>query len=459
MKIRFLGAAREVTGSCFHLTLNGMQFLVDCGMHQGKQAGGEPEIFQFDPKAIECVFLTHAHIDHSGLLPRLVKLGFQGKIVTTTATADLLEIMLLDSAHIQESDAQWLTKKSFRSGRNETVEPLYSSADVMKMIPMIDRKHYGEVEHTAAGLRYRLTDAGHILGSASLELWYPNGPAEKKIVFSGDIGKKDNPIINDPQHTPTSDTVLVESTYGNRNHRNMEESINELVEVIESTFRRSGNVLIPSFAIGRTQDILYILNKLVREKRLGRLDVYVDSPLTKEATQIYLSHPEYFDQEALKLFKLKKMNGLKLHFTGSIEESQRINRIRSGAVIMAGGGMCEGGRIRHHLKHNLWRPECSIVFVGFQAEGTLGRKLVDGAKSVQILGEDIAVQAQIHTIGGFSAHSDQTGLLEWLGGFTNHPEVFIVHGEETAALDFEKAVREKLGFTTHVPHRGDSFEI
>jgi metallo-beta-lactamase family protein len=459
MKIRFLGAAREVTGSCYHLTLNGTQFLVDCGMHQGKHAGGELEIFQFDPAAIECVFLTHAHIDHSGLLPRLVKQGFQGRIITTTATADLVEIMLLDSAHIQESDAEWLTKKAFRSGRNQVIEPLYTSKDVLDMIPLIDRQHYGSIENAMGRLRYRLTDAGHILGSASLELWYPSGPAEKKIVFSGDIGKKDNPIINDPQHAPTADTVVIESTYGNRNHRNMEESIDELVAVIESTFQRGGNVLIPSFAVGRTQDLLYILNKLVREKRLGRLDVYVDSPLAKEATQIYLSHPEYFDQEALKLFKLKKMNGLKLHFSASIEDSQKINRIRSGAVIMAGGGMCEGGRIRHHLKHNLWRPECSIVFVGFQAAGTLGRKLVDGAKSVQILGEEIAVLAQVHTIGGFSAHGDQTGLLEWLGGFTNQPEVFIVHGEETAALDFEKAVQEKFGFKTHVPHRGDEFEI
>jgi metallo-beta-lactamase family protein len=459
MKIRFLGAAREVTGSCHHLTYNGTQFLVDCGMRQGKNSRGESDIFQFDPRQIDTVFVTHAHIDHSGLLPRLVKMGFRGRIVTTTATADLLEIMLLDSAHIQESDAEWLTRKAFRSGRTDVVEPLYNSKDVLDMLPLIEAKKYDRIESPMPGLRYRMTDAGHILGSASLEFWYENGGSEKKIVFSGDIGKKDNPIINDPRHTPTSDSVIMESTYGNRNHKNPDESIDELIYVIESTFRRKGNVLIPSFAVGRTQDLLYVLNKLVRERRLDKLDVYVDSPLAREATQIYMRHPEYFDDEALQLLKSKSKRGIKLHFTASVQESQKINKIRSGAVILAGGGMCEGGRIRHHFKHNLWRPECSIVFVGFQAAGTLGRKLVDGAQSVYLLGEEIAVKAGVHTIGGFSAHGDQAGLLEWLGAFTNHPEVFIVHGEENACLDFEKAVREKFGFTTHVPHRGDEFDI
>ncbi len=460
MKIRFLGAAREVTGSCYHVTLNGKQFLVDCGMHQGKHAGGEPEIFRFDPKEIECVFLTHAHIDHSGLLPRLVKLGFRGQIITTSATADLVEVMLLDSAHIQETDAEWMTKKAYRAGREERTEPLYTSGDVMEMLPLIERRSYDETGNQLQGLKYRLTDAGHILGSASLELWYADqGAAEKKIVFSGDIGKKDNPIINDPRHTPTSDFVVVESTYGNRQHRSLDESIEELAGAIESTFRRGGNVLIPSFAVGRTQDLIYILNNLVRKKRLGRLDVYIDSPLAEEATKIYLAHPEVYDPEALALLKKRGGGGLKLHFTRSIEESQKINHIRSGAIIIAGGGMCEGGRIRHHLKHNLWRPESSIIFAGFQAGGTLGRKIVDGAKVVHMLGEDIAVKARIYTIGGFSAHGDQAGLLEWLGAFQNHPEVFIVHGEESAALDFEKAVQEKFGFKTHVPYRGDEFDI
>jgi metallo-beta-lactamase family protein len=429
-------------------------------MHQGEHATNRPDSFQFDPGVIEYLFLTHAHIDHSGMIPRLVKEGFKGRIITTSATADLVEVMLLDSAHIQESDAEWLTKKAFRGGRSERVEPLYTAKDVMEMIPLIETRFYGEIESPFKGFRYRFTDAGHILGSASLELWYQNsGAPEKKIVFSGDVGNKDNPIINDPQHTKTSDYVVVESTYGNREHKDMETSVEELIDAIESTFRRGGNVLIPSFAVGRTQDLLYILNKLVRQKRLGHLGVYVDSPLAEQATKVYLSHPEFYDKEALKLFEFKAPGGLRLHFTASVEESQKLNRIKSGALIMAGGGMCEGGRIRHHFKHNLWRPECSVLFVGFQANGTLGRKIIDGAKTVHILGEDIAVKAKIYTIGGFSAHSDRRGLLDWLSAFDDRPEIFIVHGEEKAALDFEKTVQQTLGFTTHVPNRGELFEI
>ncbi len=459
MKITFLGAAREVTGSCYHVTFGNVRFLVDCGMHQGKHAKEARETFPFDPGAIDCVFLTHAHIDHSGMLPKLVKMGFRGKIITTSATADLIEVMLLDSAHIQESDAEWQTRKNFRAGRREKVEPPYTSADVLDMLPLIERTFYGTPQILTKGLRYRFTDAGHILGSASLELIYATDNGDKTVIFSGDVGKKNSPIIKDPEHTTHADYVIIESTYGNRNHRGTEESVDELRDVIETTFHRRGNVLIPSFAIGRTQDILYTLNQLVREKKLEAVDVYVDSPLAEEATKIYLAHPEYFDDEALKLFKQKKMGGLKLHFTSSMEASQKINHIRSGVVIIAGGGMCEGGRIRHHLKHNLWRPECSVVFVGYQAEGTLGRKLVEGAEMVNLLGENIAVRASIHTIGGFSAHADQSELLEWLRGFKNHPEVFIVHGEESAALDFEKIVKERLGLVTHVPERDDVFEI
>ncbi len=460
MNIRFLGAAREVTGSCFHLFLNGLEMLVDCGMHQGKNGEDRNrEEFRFNPGAIDYVFLTHAHIDHSGLLPRLVRLGFKGRIIATPATADLAEIMLLDSAHIQEKDAEWLTKKSHRAGKDHVFEPLYTVDDVQAMTSFFDRRDYGEVVKPGHRVKYRLTDAGHILGSATLELWYPSGEKEKKIVFSGDIGKKGNPILNDPVHTTQTDYALVESTYGNRLHKGMEESIDELVEVIESTFEKGGNVLIPSFAVGRTQDLLYILNKLVRERKLRPIHVYVDSPLAEEATKIYLSYPEYYDEEARKLFERKEGAALKLHFTKSMEESQRINKIGSGAVIIAGSGMCEGGRIRHHLKHNLWRPESSLVFVGFQAKGTLGRQIVDGVKTVHILGEEIAVRAKVYTIGGFSAHGDQGELLEWLSTFSPKPEVFIVHGEEGSALDFEKAVREKLALITHVPHIGDSFNI
>jgi len=456
MEIRFYGAAREVTGSCFELSGDGRRILIDCGMNQG--TSDRSRAFPFDPPAIDAVFLTHAHIDHSGMIPRLVREGFRGKIITTAATADLCEIMLLDSAHIQEKDAEWMTRKNLRSGRGGAVEPMYTAEDVENSLALFERKFYGRTETLFPGLRYRFTDAGHILGSASLEILYRNG-SEKTIVFSGDIGKKGNPIVQDPEHRAKADFVVMESTYGNRRHKSLDESVAELAEAVRSTFSRGGNVLIPSFAVGRTQDILYTLNKLVRDGRLKPLDVYVDSPLAEEATKIYVAHPEYFDQEARQLFRRADGGSLKLHFTRSAEESQRINGIRSGAVIIAGSGMCEGGRIRHHLKHNLWRPECSVVFVGFQARGTLGRKIVDGEKTVHLLGETVAVKARIYTIGGFSAHGDQPELLEWLGLFLNRPEIFIVHGEENAALEFEKTVREKLGLVTHVPHRGDSFTI
>lgn len=460
MKIRFLGAARTVTGSCFHLTGNGFQVLVDCGMYQGRSSDEVNKIpFSFDPGKIDYLLLTHAHLDHSGLIPKLVTAGFKGRILTTTATADLVEILLYDSAHIQEKDAEWLTKKSFRSGKDEIFEPLYTSEDVTASIPFFDRKTYRVIEDLGDGMRYRFVDAGHILGSGSLEVWFKGVDGEKKIVFSGDVGKNENPIINDPEHVTEADYVVVESTYGNRLHKGTEESIDEMVDAIKTTFKKGGNVLIPSFAVGRTQDILYILNKLIKEGRLRDLDVYVDSPLAEKATKIYVAHPEFFDAEAINLFKVRSTEGMRIHFTTSVEESQKINKIKSGAIIIAGSGMCEGGRIRHHFKHNLWRPECSVIFTGFQARGTLGRLIVDGIKNVRVLGEEIALRAKVYTIGGFSAHADQKELLEWLSSFQNKPEVFIVHGEENISLEFEKIVQEKLGFKTRVPVKGEEFEL
>ena len=461
MKIRFLGAARTVTGSCYHLSSDGIQILVDCGIYQGKNSDEINRIpFQFDPKEINYLLLTHAHLDHSGLIPKLVMDGFQGRIFTTSATAELVEIMLYDSAHIQEKDAEWLTKKSYRSGRNEVFEPLYNTEDVKMALPFFDKKPYGSIEELGNGIKYRFIDAGHILGSGTLEIWYQHGNSEKKVVFSGDVGKNENPIINDPQHVEEANYVVVESTYGNRFHRGMQESIDELEKAIKETFKRGGNVLIPSFAVGRTQDILYILNKLVKEGKLHDLDVYVDSPLADKATKIYMAHPEFFDAEAVTVFKFRSTEGMKIHFTTAVEESQKINKIKSGAIIIAGSGMCEGGRIRHHFKHNIWRPECSIIFTGFQVKGTLGRHIIDGAKTAHILGEEMVIRAKVYTIGGFSAHADQKELLEWLGAFTVKPEeVFIVHGEETVSLEFEKIVQEKLGLNTHVPQKGEELEI
>ncbi|MCE5312995.1 MAG: MBL fold metallo-hydrolase [Nitrospiraceae bacterium] len=460
MKIRFLGAARTVTGSCFHLAVNNMQMLVDCGMTQGEDAKEtDRHEFDFNPSEIEYVFLTHSHIDHSGLLPRLVKKGFKGRILLTDAAADLTEIMLYDSANIQEKDAQWATTKAQRAGLDTEIAPLYTIEDVSSTIGFFERVPYDKLLHLGKGVKYRFIDAGHILGSATLELWFQDAAAEKKIVFSGDIGKKGNPVIRDPEVPVDANYIVMESTYGNRLHKSMKESIDELVEAIKVTFKRGGNVIIPSFAVGRTQDLLYIFNQLVRKGKLYNINVYIDSPLAEKATNIYLSHPELYDDETRKLLRTQSSKGLNIHFTHSTLESMDLNKIHSGAIIIAGSGMCEGGRIRHHLKHNLWRQECSVLFVGFQAKGTLGRRIVDGAKHVRVFGEDIAVKARIYTIGGFSAHADQKELLEWLGGYADHPQVFVVHGEDQTTRDFAAKINDTYGFKTAIPDEGEEFDI
>lgn len=462
MKIRFLGAARKVTGSCYHLISDGIQILVDCGIHQGKGSDAfNREPFHFDPAEIDYLLLTHAHLDHSGLIPKLVAEGFKGRILCTSATAELAEILLYDSAHIQEKDAEWLTKKSFREGKDIRYEPLYDTEAAKRALPFFDKKTYGNVEELKNGtVRYRFLDAGHILGSATLEIWYRGqGGKEKKAVFSGDIGKSENPIIKNPQRVEEADYIVIESTYGNRLHKNQEDSIYELEQAIKDTFRRGGNVLIPSFAVGRTQDVLYILNRLVKEGKLEDLDVYVDSPLADKATKIYMAHPEFFDAEAVNTFKVRSSEGMRINFTTTVEESQKINKIKSRAIIIAGSGMCEGGRIRHHFKHNIWRPDSSIIFTGFQVRGTLGRYIIDGAKTARIFGEEMAIRAKVYTIGGFSAHADQKELLEWLETLTNKPKVFITHGEEPVSLQFEHVVQERFALETRVPLMGEEAEI
>lgn len=460
MKLKFLGGARTVTGSCFFVECNGLKLLVDCGLYQGEDSDEiNRKPFEFSPNEIDYIFITHSHMDHSGMLPKIVKEGFSGKIITTQATKDLLEIMLYDSAQVQEHDSAWLTKKAERAGK-PAVYPLYTIEDVKRVMPLINTVPYEKVFHLGHGIRYQFLDAGHILGSGTLEVWFQDNEKEKKIVFSGDIGKKANPIIRDPSIPIEADYIIMESTYGNRRHKPMDESIDELVNAIKVTFKKGGNVYIPAFAVGRTQDLLYILNNLVKEERLYRMNVYLDSPLAEEATKVYLAHPECFDEEALKFFKSNNLDsGIKLHFVQTVQGSMALNKIKSGIIVIAGSGMCEGGRIRHHLKHNLWRRECSIIFVGFQGKGTLGRKIVDGSKMVNILNEEIAVNAKIYTINGFSAHADQTELLQWLDCFKNSPEVFIVHGEEETAISFGEIVKEKYGFRCNVPTKGEEFVL
>ena len=482
MKIQFIGGVRSVTGSSYLVTADSTRILVDCGMFQGVNDGEKRNLrpFPFKPSEIDAVLLTHSHIDHSGLIPKLVKDGFKGKIFATRATADLCGILLLDSAHIHERDAEWETRKRLRKGK-KAVAPLYNIADAAESLSHIEGIDYDVVLKVATNIEVRFKDAGHILGSAILELWVsgkgrkvnpvrslpirkpsaPNGsfPLTEasngvKVVFSGDLGNRGAPIVKDPTYISDADYILIESTYGNRQHKGMKETIEEFAGAIGETLRKGGNVIIPSFAVGRTQDILYILNQFSREGRLNNLNVFIDSPLATNATRVFLKHPECFDKETLELItkgQFPKGTPI-LKFSETPEESMSINRIKSGAIIIASSGMCEAGRVRHHLKHNLWREECSIVFVGFQAQGTLGRQIIDGAKTVKLFGEAVAVRARVYTIGGLSAHADKNGLIDWLAHFKTKPrKVFIVHGEEKISIEFSKAVHERFLIDAYVP--------
>ncbi len=455
MKIQFIGGVRSVTGSSYLITTDTAKVLVDCGMFQGINDGGKRNLrpFPFKPSEIDALLLTHSHIDHSGLIPKLVKDGFKGKIFTTRASADLCGILLLDSAHIHERGAEWETRKRMRKGR-KAVAPLYNIADAAESLSHIEGIDYDAVIKVAPNVEVRFKDAGHILGSAILELWVMEKGRKIKIVFSGDLGNRGAPIVKDPTYISDADYILVESTYGNRQHKGMKETIEEFAGAIGETLRKGGNVIIPSFAVGRTQDILYILNQFSREGRLNNLNVFIDSPLATNATRVFLKHPECFDKETLELItkgQFPKGTPI-LKFSETPEESMSINRIKSGAIIIASSGMCEAGRVRHHLKHNLWREECSIVFVGFQAQGTLGRQIIDGAKTVKLFSEVVAVRAKVYTIGGLSAHADKNGLMDWLSHFNKKPKkVFVVHGEEKTSLDFAQSVHERFLIDAHVP--------
>ncbi len=462
--LTFLGAAREVTGSCMLVEAPGARFLVDCGMFQGGEEADRKNSrpFPVSLSSIDFVLSTHAHLDHSGLLPKIVLDGFRGPIYSTSATADLLKVMLPDSGHIQEREAEWQTRKALRAGRRDG-RPLYTEADALAVFPLLKPVPYGEEISPAPGIRARFLDAGHILGSSIVSVSVRDDGREKTLVFSGDLGQRGLPIVQDPTPVEQADVLVIESTYGNRLHKGMEETIGEFLHALTDTLqRKGGNVIIPSFAVGRAQDIIYLLTDLTRKGKLKGLTLHIDSPLAAEATRITMRHPECFDEEMREMMAWREENpeALRVVATANSQESMALNSIRGGAIILAGSGMCNAGRIKHHLKHNLWRKECSVIIMGFQAEGTLGRKIVDGARWVRIFGEDIAVAADIYTIGGFSAHADRDDLLAWAGNFRTPPgRVFVAHGEESVSIGFAQTLRDRLQWNAEVPEPGQPLEI
>jgi metallo-beta-lactamase family protein len=466
INLAFLGAAGEVTGSCYHVTCPGVQFLVDCGMFQGgrEAAAKNQDAPAVDPKGQRFVVLTHAHLDHSGLLPAFAARGFRGPIHATPATCDLLAVLWRDSANIQEKEAAWASERRAAGGGGGQRDdaPLYTMADVEHCLSLLCPTGYDTDVNPAPGLRFRFRDAGHILGSAIVELWCGEGNGASKLVFSGDLGQPGSPLLPDPTRIANADTLLVESTYGNRLHKTLAATLEELAQVLRATLPH-GNVVIPAFAVGRTQEVLYVLADLARQGRVPLLNVFVDSPLATAATTIQARHADLLNAatHGLSEWLAGGQDRIRVRFTESPEDSMAINAVTSGAVIISASGMCDAGRIKHHLKHNLPRGECAVVFVGFQAGGTLGRQLVDGAREVRIFRAPVAVRASVHTIGGLSAHADQAALLGWLGAFAAPPaRVFVVHGEHETATEFAELVRTRLAWpSVEVPSRGDTFDV
>ena len=471
MKIQFLGATHEVTGSCTLLEVAGRNYLVDCGMEQGADIFENVPI-PVNPGTIEAVFLTHAHIDHSGMLPKLYKDGFRGEIYSTRETANLCDIMLRDAAHIQESEAQWRNRKAMRAG-GEPIVPVYDTKDAEGTIRRFRPVSYGEKIQVGDGVEVRFTDVGHLLGSACIELWLTEGDETRKIVFSGDVGNTNQPIINDPKTVEETDYLVIESTYGNRLHERFENTlddksaaaVNALAGYIQTALDAGGNLVIPSFAVGRTQEMLYAIREIKQKGLVTGHDgfpVYVDSPLAVEATGIFLQCDiSCLDEQTMEIVKqgINPIWSDGVTLSVSSEESKQINFDTRPKVIISASGMCEAGRIRHHLKHNLWRPESVVLFVGYQAAGSLGRRLQDGAKNVKLFGEDIAVHAQIATLHGTSGHADQEGLLNWLKGFRSKPNtVFVNHGDDDACIAFCQLLKE-MGYQAEAPYSGTEYDL
>lgn len=463
MKLTFLGANHEVTGSCTLLEAAGRRFLIDCGMEQGRDVY-ENQPLPVAPGEIDAVLVTHAHIDHTGRLPLLVRQGFGGPIYATRPTAQLCGVMLRDSAHIHESEAEWKNRKGRRAGM-EPVEPLYTVEDAQAAMALFAGQDYGRRIEIAPGVEIRFTDVGHLLGSASIEIWVTEQGRTAKLAFSGDIGNLHQPILRDPEYIKDADYVVMESTYGDRTHGPRPDYVGELSQIIQQTLDRGGNVVIPSFAVGRTQELLYFIREIKARGLVrghGNFPVYIDSPLAIEATRIFRDNDDFcFDAEAQALLEQGidpiAFPGLRVSVTS--DESRAINTDPTPKIILSASGMCEAGRIRHHLKHNLWRPECTVLFVGYQAAGTLGRALVEGAASVKLFGEEIEVAAQVRQLTGMSGHADRDGLLRWVGALEQKPRrVFVVHGEDEVENVFTETLT-RLGYTACAPYNGAQWAL
>ena len=462
MKLHFYGADQCVTGSCHCLEVNGKRILIDCGLQQGRDEIDNHEL-PFEPNSIDYILVTHAHIDHSGRIPMLIKHGFKGQIWTTRLTARLMEIMLVDSAYIQMSDAEYDNRRNQRAGR-PFVEPIYTVEDAMRTMAYVHTCEYDQEIGVCEGVTATFTDAGHLLGSASITMELHEGNVRKTIVFSGDIGNINQPIIRDPVLLKRADYVVMESTYGDRNHQEVWSYTSELAKVIDRTLGRGGNVIIPAFAVGRTQEILYFLRRIKQEhlvKSVNDFPVYIDSPLASKATTIFCGDLRgYLDEEALALVKggvdMFSFPGLRL--TESLDESKMLNADKTPKVIISASGMCDAGRIRHHLKYNLWRKECTIVFVGFQGPGTLGRTLLDGAPVVKLFGEEVAVLAEIENFKGLSSHADRDHLIDWAKSFTRPTHFFVVHGDREVAPYFADTLI-RLGYSAHAPQYTEVYDL
>ena len=464
MRLTFIGADHEVTGSCHYLECGETKLLVDCGMEQGVNVYENAEL-PVSYAQIDYVLLTHAHIDHAGLLPFIYARGFRGKVVTTMATVDLCRIMLKDSAHIQEMEAEWKNRKARRAGEKE-IPPLYTLNDAAGVINLLEGYEYDEIVELNDDITLRFIDAGHLLGSASIEVWCREGEETRKIVFSGDIGNINKPLIRDPQYIRDADYVVMECTYGDRSHPRSEEHVEELAQIIQETLDRGGNVVLPAFAVGRTQELLFFLRKIKLDHMVtGHSDfqVYVDSPLAVEATHVFKQNLlRCYDEETRELVESGinpiEFPGLKVTVTS--DESKAINFDSRPKVIISASGMCDAGRIRHHLKHNLWRPECTILFVGYQSVGTLGRALVEGADEVKLFGETVSVRAEIRKMTGLSGHADKEGLIDWIRAFEEKPKkVFVVHGEDSVCTGFAECLKIEYGQRAYAPYSGTEFDL